>query len=96
MELGVFTMPSHPPERSLYDGHIWDLQALRWADEFGYQEARVGEHHTCPWEPHPAPDLLIAQAFRETAPASASVPKALSADQQVRSECIVRHLTTVW
>ena len=29
MELGVFTMPSHPPERSLYDGHIWDLQALR-------------------------------------------------------------------
>ena len=29
MELGVFTMLSHPPERSLYDGHIWDFQALR-------------------------------------------------------------------
>jgi hypothetical protein len=33
MEYGMFTMPSHPPERSLYDGHRWDLQTLRWADE---------------------------------------------------------------
>jgi len=66
MQLGYFIMPSHPPERPLYDGHEWDLQTLRWADEFGYAEAWVGEHHTCPWEPHPAPDLLIAQAFRET------------------------------
>jgi hypothetical protein len=28
MEYGLFTMPSHPPERSLYDGHRWDLQTL--------------------------------------------------------------------
>jgi hypothetical protein len=33
MQLGLFTMPSHPPECSLYDGHEWDLQTLRWADE---------------------------------------------------------------
>lgn len=66
MDLGFFIMPSHPPERKLYDGHQWDLQALRWADEFGYKEAWIGEHHTCPWEPHPAPDLLVAQSLRET------------------------------
>ena len=24
MEFGLFTMPSHPPERSLGDGHRWD------------------------------------------------------------------------
>ncbi len=66
MESGFFIMPAHPPERSLYDGHAWDLQMLRWADELGFQEAWIGEHHTCPWEPHPAPDLLVAQAFRET------------------------------
>jgi hypothetical protein len=36
MEYGLFTMPSHPPERSLYDGHRWDLQTLRWADELGF------------------------------------------------------------
>ncbi|MFN8526012.1 MAG: LLM class flavin-dependent oxidoreductase [Chloroflexota bacterium] len=66
MELGLFTMPSHPPERSLYDGHQWDLQVLRWADELGYKEAWIGEHHTAPWEPHPSPDLLVAQALLQT------------------------------
>jgi alkanesulfonate monooxygenase SsuD/methylene tetrahydromethanopterin reductase-like flavin-dependent oxidoreductase (luciferase family) len=66
MQYGLFTMPSHPPERSLYDGHRWDLQTLRWADELGFSEGWIGEHHTAPWEPHPSPDLLIAQALMET------------------------------
>jgi alkanesulfonate monooxygenase SsuD/methylene tetrahydromethanopterin reductase-like flavin-dependent oxidoreductase (luciferase family) len=51
MELGLFAMPSHPPERSLYDGQQWDLQMLRWADELGYIEAWIGEHHVAVWEP---------------------------------------------
>jgi alkanesulfonate monooxygenase SsuD/methylene tetrahydromethanopterin reductase-like flavin-dependent oxidoreductase (luciferase family) len=66
MDYGLFAMPTHPPERSLADGHRWDLQVLRWADELGYSEAWLGEHHTSPWEPHPAPDLLIAQALLQT------------------------------
>jgi alkanesulfonate monooxygenase SsuD/methylene tetrahydromethanopterin reductase-like flavin-dependent oxidoreductase (luciferase family) len=66
MELGLFVMPNHPPERSPYDGAQWDLQVLRWADELGYKEAWFGEHFTAKWEPNPAPDLLIAQALRET------------------------------
>src|SRR5919202_486 len=66
MQYGLFTMPSHPPERSLGDGHRWDLQTLRWADELGFSEGWIGEHHTAPWEPHPAPDLLIAQSLMET------------------------------
>jgi len=66
MEIGYFTMPSHPPECGLKEGHDWDLQVLRWLDELGYQEAWIGEHHTAPWEPHPAPDLLIAQALLQT------------------------------
>jgi alkanesulfonate monooxygenase SsuD/methylene tetrahydromethanopterin reductase-like flavin-dependent oxidoreductase (luciferase family) len=66
MDVGLFTMPSHPPERSLYDGHQWDLQVLRWADELGYREAWIGEHHTAPWEPHPSPDLLVTQSLMET------------------------------
>src|SRR5437762_1120513 len=66
MDYGLFTMPSHPPERSLYDGHRWDLQQLRWADELGFSEAWIGEHHTAPWEPHPSPDLLVAQALLQT------------------------------
>src|SRR5271156_6257348 len=66
MQYGLFTMPSHPPACPLYDGHRWDLDPLRGADELGYSEAWIGEHHTAPWEPHPAPDLLIAQALMET------------------------------
>ena len=66
MQYGLFTMPSHPPECGLFDGHLWDLQTLRWADELGFAEAWIGEHHTAPWEPHPSPDLLIAQALMET------------------------------
>ena len=66
MQLGYFAMPSHPPERGLKAGHDWDLQTLRWLDELGYNEAWIGEHHTAPWEPHPAPDLLIAQALLQT------------------------------
>jgi alkanesulfonate monooxygenase SsuD/methylene tetrahydromethanopterin reductase-like flavin-dependent oxidoreductase (luciferase family) len=66
MEYGLFTMPSHPPERSLFDGQQWDLQVLRWADELGFCEAWIGEHHTAPWEPNPTPDLLLAQALMQT------------------------------
>jgi len=66
MDFGYFTMPSHPPERGLKEGFDWDLQTARWCDEFGFTEAWYGEHHTCSWEPNPAPDLLIAQALLQT------------------------------
>jgi alkanesulfonate monooxygenase SsuD/methylene tetrahydromethanopterin reductase-like flavin-dependent oxidoreductase (luciferase family) len=66
MEFGYFAMPSHPPERGLKQGQDWDLQVLRRLDELGYSEAWIGEHHTAPWEPNPAPDLLVAQALLQT------------------------------
>ena len=66
MKAGLFLMPSHPPERSIIDSHSWDLDVLTLADELGYTEAWIGEHFTSPWEPFPAPDLLIAQALPRT------------------------------
>src|SRR6185437_15717767 len=66
MQFGYFTMPSHPPERPLKAGHDWDLQVIRWLDELGFSECWIGEHHTAPWEPHPSPDLLVAQALMQT------------------------------
>ena len=39
---------------------------IRTADRLGYTEAWIGEHFTAPWEPNPAPDLLIAQALMQT------------------------------
>ncbi|MFJ8248062.1 LLM class flavin-dependent oxidoreductase [Peribacillus asahii] len=66
MKLGLFLMPSHPPERSPYDATQWDLEMIQYADALGYQEAWIGEHFTAPWEPIPAPDLMIAQALLST------------------------------
>lgn len=66
MEFGLFLMPSHPPERSLYDATQWDLTVIEWADQLGYSEVWIGEHFTAPWEPIPAPDLIIAQALLRT------------------------------
>lgn len=66
MKLGIFLMASHPPERSLYDATQWDLEVIRYADELGYSEAWVGEHHTLRWEPIPSPDVLLSQAIIQT------------------------------
>ena len=66
MKYGLFMMPSHPPERKIYDSHQWDLDYLQLCDELGYDEAWIGEHFTSPWEPIPAPDMMIAQALMRT------------------------------
>ena len=66
MQFGYFTMPSHPPERSFRDGFEWDLEVIRHIDSLGFSEAWFGEHHTAPWEPNPAPDLLVTRALAET------------------------------
>jgi alkanesulfonate monooxygenase SsuD/methylene tetrahydromethanopterin reductase-like flavin-dependent oxidoreductase (luciferase family) len=63
MKLGAFVMPSHPPERGIREGFEWDLANLVALDRLGFSEAWIGEHYTAPWEPCPAPDLMIAQAL---------------------------------
>ena len=66
MKVGAFLMPSHPPEKSIRDGQLWDLHDLQRLDALGFHEAWIGEHFTAAWEPCPAPDLLIAQALQRT------------------------------
>ena len=66
MNLGLFFMPHLAPERTVKQGQEFVLDTIRRADELGYEEAWIGEHFACGWEPVPAPDLLIAQALRET------------------------------
>jgi alkanesulfonate monooxygenase SsuD/methylene tetrahydromethanopterin reductase-like flavin-dependent oxidoreductase (luciferase family) len=66
VDAGLFIMPCHPPERTPHEIIEWNLQVIRWADEYGYTEAWLGEHYTLGWEPLPAPDLMIAAALRET------------------------------
>jgi alkanesulfonate monooxygenase SsuD/methylene tetrahydromethanopterin reductase-like flavin-dependent oxidoreductase (luciferase family) len=66
MKFGAFVMPSHPPERGIHEGFQWDLDNLVALDQLGFSEAWIGEHYTAPWEPCPAPDLMIAQALLRT------------------------------
>jgi alkanesulfonate monooxygenase SsuD/methylene tetrahydromethanopterin reductase-like flavin-dependent oxidoreductase (luciferase family) len=66
VDIGCFMMPSHPPERPLAQGFEWDLKHIELLDRLGFDEVWIGEHFTAPWEPNPAPDLLIAQALLKT------------------------------
>ncbi len=66
MDIGIFMMPSHPPERDFREGFEWDLKHLELCDRAGFSEAWIGEHFCSPWEPNPAPDLLIAQGLLRT------------------------------
>ncbi len=66
MKIGLFMMPSHPPERPIADAHEWDIRNIEHAEKVGFHEVWIGEHFTAPWEPVPAPDILLAQALQRT------------------------------
>jgi alkanesulfonate monooxygenase SsuD/methylene tetrahydromethanopterin reductase-like flavin-dependent oxidoreductase (luciferase family) len=51
MKLGVFMMPLHPPEKSRTECFEEDVEFVVRADELGFTEAWVGQHHTLAWEP---------------------------------------------
>ena len=63
MQLGLFTMPLHPPGADFTATLKADLDQIVKLDELGYSEVWIGEHFTSEWENIPAPDLLIAQAI---------------------------------
>lgn len=66
MDIGLFMVPYRLPETNLQDGFDWDMQVIRWADEFGLSEVWVGEHSTQRWEPVPSPELYLAAAIQQT------------------------------
>lgn len=66
MDIGLFMVPYRLPETNLQDGFDWDMQVIRWAEEFGLSEVWVGEHTTQRWEPVPSPELYLAAAIMQT------------------------------
>ncbi|MDP6564812.1 MAG: LLM class flavin-dependent oxidoreductase [Alphaproteobacteria bacterium] len=66
MELGLFTMPLHPPGANFTETLKADLAQIIALDELGYAEAWIGEHFTAEWENIPSPELFIAQAIALT------------------------------
>lgn len=67
LKLGLFLMPATAPERMLADTLDWNLEILRRAEHYGYDEAWIGQHFTTPWEPIVSPQQIIARALAETA-----------------------------
>lgn len=66
MDIGLFMVPFRLPQTDLQDGFEWDMQVIRWAEEFGLSEVWVGEHSTVRWEPVCSPELYIAAAAVQT------------------------------
>lgn len=66
MELGIFMMPLHPPEKDRTQCFEEDIELVVFGDELGFIEAWVGQHHTLAWEPIPSNDVFIANVFPRT------------------------------
>ncbi|MBC7810779.1 MAG: LLM class flavin-dependent oxidoreductase [Burkholderiales bacterium] len=65
-KLGLFMMPVHPPEKSRTVCFDEDVELIVRADELGFSEAWVGQHHTLAWEPIPANDIFLANLIART------------------------------
>lgn len=66
MKLGLFAMPLHPISRPLSESYAADQERIIHADELGFDEAFVGEHHSCTFEPVADPLILLAGVIHRT------------------------------
>ncbi|MDR7168011.1 limonene 1,2-monooxygenase [Nocardia kruczakiae] len=63
---GCFTLPFHPPRQDPFHSLGDDIDLVLLAEELGFDEIWIGEHHAGGWGTLTAPDLLIAALARET------------------------------
>jgi alkanesulfonate monooxygenase SsuD/methylene tetrahydromethanopterin reductase-like flavin-dependent oxidoreductase (luciferase family) len=66
VKLGLFMMPVHPPEKPRTQCFEEDIELILRAEELGFAEAWIGQHHTLAWEPIPSNDVFIANVFPRT------------------------------
>ncbi len=63
---GMFIMPFHPENKPLERSLAEDLELVCLAEDLGFSEFWIGEHHTMKYEPIVMPELFIARAVAET------------------------------
>ena len=66
IDYGMFIMPFHAPTKPVAQGYDEDLELVVLAEELGFQEFWIGEHHTMKYETMQMPELFIARAIGET------------------------------
>jgi len=62
MKFSIFMMPLHYPTESPSLAFSRDIELVRYADELGFDEFFIGEHHSGGWETMPAPEMALAKA----------------------------------
>jgi alkanesulfonate monooxygenase SsuD/methylene tetrahydromethanopterin reductase-like flavin-dependent oxidoreductase (luciferase family) len=63
---GMFIMPFHDPSKPIAQCYDEDLELIVRAEELGFQEFWIGEHHTMLYENIVMPEIFIARALGET------------------------------
>ncbi len=63
---GMFIMPFHPASKSVSQCIDEDLELVVRAEELGFEEFWIGEHHTMKLEPIVMPEIFIARALGDT------------------------------
>ena len=62
MKFSLFMMPCHDPRENPTLAFQRDIGLIHYADELGFDEAYIGEHHSGGWETHPAPEMSLSMA----------------------------------
>src|SRR6476620_7403600 len=66
IEYGMFIMPFHDPGKPPAQCYEEDLELVVRAEELGFGEFWIGEHHTMKYENIVMPEIFIARALGET------------------------------
>jgi limonene 1,2-monooxygenase len=66
MRFGYWLMPCHGPRTNLTLAYEDDLRLAERAEDLGFEEFWIGEHHSGGWELIPSPELFIAAAAQRT------------------------------
>jgi limonene 1,2-monooxygenase len=63
---GCFLPPAHDPKKSPYTALQHDIELCCLADDLGFDEVWLGEHHSGGWTTLSSPELMIAALARQT------------------------------
>ena len=62
MKFAFFMMPIHHPSENPALAFQRDIAFIHLADELGFDEFCIGEHHSGGWETMPVPEMALAMA----------------------------------
>ena len=63
LKYGMFLMPIHNPAKSKSQCYDEDLELISLCEQWGFEEAWVGEHHTSSYKNIVMPEIFLGKAF---------------------------------